>query len=253
MGRFRSLPRRSRWGLVAGLLAVAAIAAGLVTFLLAGFADRDAVHLFAAEGRARPLTALYFSGDMGLRFGMGPYTAAGLAQQGIPVMGVSSSTLFAQHQTAARTDAIVAEAVRQALARSGSDRLILIGQSFGADILQTGLAHLPAALRPRIASVILVVPGETVFFRADPLGFAYRGTPDSLAAHTLPAIDWVPLTCIYGVAEPDSACPSVRGANTHVVAMPGGHFLKNDHDALLGQVMAAIRRDVPTAFRTTGE
>ena len=213
----------------------------------AGFFDRDALRLFVPQGRRAPVAALLFSGDTGLRYGMGPSIARSLAHVGIEVAGVSSPSLFGLHRSRTELDAIVADAVRQGLARSKAARLVLIGQSFGADVLQTGLADLPVALRHRIAAVILVVPGKSVFFRADPTGIAYRGTPDSLAASTIDQIDWAPLTCIYGLAETDSACPAVHVEGAHVIGMPGGHFLSRDSQGLARQILAAIERAVPGA------
>lgn len=230
--------------MAAGALLVAG-AVGL--FATAGFLDRDPRHLFAATGPRAGVTALYFSGDMGLRFGMGPATSKALAQHGVPVFGVNSSTLFRTRRTRAETDAIVADAVREALDRAGADRLVLIGQSYGADVLQTGLVHLPDALRAKVGGVVLVVPGRDVFFRADPTSLAYRGAPDSDGARTIRALNWTPLTCIYGQEEPDSACPALRGTGATVIAMPGGHFLHNDADGLVGHVLAAVARLRPIA------
>lgn len=118
---------------------------------------------------------------------------------------------------------------------------MLLGQSYGADMLQTGLARLPADLRAKVAAIILVVPGETAFFRSDPSGLAYRGKPDSWGIATARTIDWAPLTCIYGVRETDSLCPLLKQDNAHVVAMPGGHYLNHDNAALTERVSAAVR------------
>lgn len=227
-----------------GLIAAAMIAVAAA----AGFFDRDSRSLIAATGPRAGVAALYFSGDMGLRFGMGRPTANALAAHGIPVLGVSSPALFGVHRTRAETDTAVAQAVRAALRLAGRDRLVLIGQSFGADVLQTGLAHLPASLRGHVSAIVLVVPGRDVFFRADPTDFAYRGHPDSDGRATLRALDWAPLTCIYGAEESDSACSGLTGPTATVIAMPGGHFLHYDETALIGHVLAAIRRAVPHAL-----
>ncbi|WP_249055040.1 virulence factor [Sphingomonas insulae] len=226
------------------LLALVGIAA------VAGFFDRDAVRLFAARGAKRPIGVLYVSGDMGLHFGPAPYTAQGLAAHGIAVVGINSPTAFRMRQNRAEIDAIVANGVRRALVDTQADRLMLIGQSYGADIVQTGLAALPADLRTHVAGVVLVVPGTSVFFRADPTGIAYRNTPDSDGAGTLRQLTWTPVTCIYGVAETDSVCPHVHLGNLRSIGMPGGHFLNADRAALFGHIMEAIRRAAPEAFAT---
>lgn len=237
-----ALRRKARLLAAALLFACLAVAALLRS---AGFLDRDAVRLFAPKGQRAEVAAVLFSGDMGLRYGMGPSVARALAAHGIEVVGISSPTLFSLHRSRAEVDQIVADTVRRALAGTREPRLVLIGQSFGADVLQTGLAHLPEELRARVAAVILVVPGANVFFRADPTGLAYRGKPDSLGAATINRISWAPLTCIYGLAERDSACPAVEIAGARVIGMPGGHLLRNDRRALAGQVLAAIERAVP--------
>lgn len=250
--RSRSLRWRLAWiaGIAGGVLALlAGIAAS------AGFFDRDAAHLFGPQGIARPIGVLYVSGDMGLRYGPNPHTVRALAGQGFPVVALSSPALFGLRRTRAEVDRIVADGVRAALARTGAARLMLIGQSYGADVLQTGLADLPVALRSHVAGVVLVVPGETVFFRADPSGLVYRGTPDSESRTTLARLGWTHLTCIYGAAEVDSACPDLLASRragqpgqATVVAMPGGHFLNDDRAGLFAHILAAIRHAAPDAF-----
>jgi type IV secretory pathway VirJ component len=241
--------RTSRWlrtwiGGIAGCVLLVAIGVAAV----AGFFDRDPVRVFAAQGAKRPVGVLYVSGDMGLRFGPAPYTTHALAAQGITVVGINAPTAFRVRQTRAAIDGIVADGVRRALAATHATRLVLIGQSYGADIVQTGLVALPADLRAHVAGVVLVVPGTAVFFRADPTGLAYRAAPDSRGAATLHQLTWVPVTCIYGVAERDSVCPHVRLSNVRSIGMPGGHFLNADRAGLFAHVLAAVRRAAPAAF-----
>ena len=236
--------RAGRTKLLAAVLLVTGIPIGALLWS-AGFVGGSPVHLFTPTGRPAPVAAVLFSGDMGLRYGMGPSTSRFLARHGIEVVGINSPALFGQHRSRGEVDAVVADAVRQGLVRTGARRLVLIGQSFGADVLQTGLARLPADLRGRVAAVVLVVPGESVYFRADPTGISYRRAPDSLGSKTINLIDWAPLTCIYGLAERDSACPAVKLARARIIGMPGGHFLHRNADGLARQVLDAIRRAVP--------
>ncbi|BBE34163.1 AcvB/VirJ family lysyl-phosphatidylglycerol hydrolase [Sphingosinicella microcystinivorans] len=121
----------------------------------------------ATAGKPR-CSAIVLSGDMGFRVGMAPRIAQRLAEDGIPVTGVSSLTYFHKERSPEETAELIDAAVRRALARSKTDRLILIGQSFGADMLHVGLARMPAALRAKIIMVGLIVPTRTVFYRASP-------------------------------------------------------------------------------------
>lgn len=244
--------RRRRWPWIVAVAAFLTGVAGIVAFF-AGYFDRDPIAYFEPDGSPKPVTALYFSGDMGLRLGIGAYIWPALAREGVPVTGFNSPSFFATRRSQADVDRIVATAIRQALARHPDDKLVLIGQSYGADILQTGLASLPADLRPRIAALILVVPGSTVYFRADPSSIAYRAKPDSLGASTINTLTWLPVTCIYGATETDSVCPQVKLPNATLIRMPGGHFLGNDHTALIGYLVGAMKSAVPDAFVKKGE
>lgn len=204
--------------------------------------DADPMRLFASSRRAGDTVAVYVSGDLGLRFGMGPKVAPALAAHGIPVVGVSSPVAFGTRRTRAEADAIIAGAVRTALARTGAKRAVLIGQSFGSDIVATTLPDLPPDLRRRIAAVVLVVPGESVFFRADPTGITYHGTPDAAPAAALRGVDWTPVVCIYGEAETDSLCPALDRHRAEIIPLPGGHFLHHDDQLLTRTILDALRR-----------
>lgn len=225
------------------ILARAALALGVISlavFAAFGYFDRNPVNYYPARGDAKPVAVVNFSGDMGLRFLLGASTSRGLTANGYQVVGLTSPVLFRKHRTAAEVDAIIADGIRTALARTGAQRIVVMGQSYGADVVQTGLAHLPADLRPKVAAVILILPGDTVYFRADPTGHAYSGKSESDAAATVNSLTWAPLTCIQGIEETDSLCPHVRIPDARVIKMPGGHNINHDEDALLGHVLAAI-------------
>lgn len=234
-----------RW-LGAGVLLLALA----VTLVLATPAlrllDGQAVRVFGA-GRTHPqIAAVYLSGDMGLRFGMGPKVAPALAGHGIPVIGISSAANFATRRTRAEIDSMLADAVHTALARTGAKRVVLIGQSFGADMVATAAPDLPAALRAGIAAIVLVVPSQTAYFRADPTGLAYLGTPDARPAAAMRALGWAPVICIYGVRETDSLCPALTGGSGHVIGLPGGHFLDRDDKRLVATILGALHAADPS-------
>lgn len=239
MSRSRaSLSRR----LFRGLRVAAVSSAFVCAFVAAaGYFDTDPVHVYPAVPPAADVAVVNVSGDMGLRFLLGASTSRGLTEHHLPVVGIASPAVFRQRRTRAEVDAFIADVIRTALARTGKPRVVVMGQSYGADIVQTGLAHLPAELRPKVAAIILVLPGDSVWFRADPTGWAYRGTPDSVGVATADTLTWAPLTCIYGVEEEDSLCPLLRVPGARIVGMPGGHNIHHDEAGLLRHVLAAIR------------
>jgi type IV secretory pathway VirJ component len=206
------------------------------------FGGKTYFEIPAAPSPAAPprTVAVLFSGDMGFRIGMGPKIAARLAADGIPVLGVSSLVKFRRERTPAELRAFVAESVRRGLAFAHADRVILIGQSFGADILQVGATGLPAALRGKVQMVALVVPGDSVIFRVSPAELFNWAKPDAAALPTARTLTWAPVICVYGRKERDSLCPRLDLANVQRVALPGGHPLNHDADALY----AVLRRKI---------
>lgn len=227
-----------RWA-AALVLLLAAIALGV--YWSAGYLDRDPVHLYGMPERpgTAPVAAVFLSGDMGIRYGMGPYVIESLAGAGVPVYAVATSTAFARRQNQAKVQALLADAIADARRRSGAAKVVVIGQSFGADMARVAMAALPAERRADVAALVLIVPGTDAYFRADPLGLAYIGAPDADAG-SAKKLDWLPVTCIRGADERDSLCPSLLAPNVRSITLPGGHFLRMDHDLLVRTVFAAL-------------
>lgn len=228
---------------VASLLVLLTLTAAFLGYI--GYFGGPVFTLLPADNPSRrDVSAVLLSGDMGFKVGMGPRIAERLAQDGIPVLGVSSLAYFRTRRTPAEAETLVADAMQRTLAATGARRIVLIGQSFGADMLQTGLATLPKGLRDKVAMVVLVVPGDTVSFRASPSELFDFGPADGPALPTARKLDWVPLLCVYGIEEENSLCPLLQMPNVRRVALPGGHPLRRDADRLYAILSGAIGRTV---------
>ncbi|MBW6526606.1 virulence factor [Sphingomonas sp. RHCKR7] len=189
----------------------------------------------------RGLVAVLFSGDSGFDAGMTPHIGRTLAARGVPVLEINSLTAFREGRTPAETAALVAEVTRRALALPGAQRVVLIGQSFGADMLQYGAGLLPLPLRARVPQLLFAVPGDTLLFRASPNGL-FDGPPDRAALPSARQLDWAPVLCVHGAQEANSLCPLWRQRNVRVVTLPGDHYLHHDPDRLCATLWQAIRR-----------
>ncbi|WP_404477750.1 AcvB/VirJ family lysyl-phosphatidylglycerol hydrolase [Novosphingobium sp. BL-52-GroH] len=243
--------RPLRRNLLRGFLLLVVLALAAINAPALHLLGAEPIHFFPAGGVQAPgrpkLAAVFLSGDMGFHFGMGADVAEAIAERGIPVVGVSSPVVFAAHRTRAEADAVVAGAIRLALARSGAQRVLLMGQSYGADILATTAPDLSPALRARVAAIDLTVPAQDVFFRADPSGLAYLGTPDAKPLRAMRGLDWAPVICVYGLQEHGSLCPALRGTPTRVIGLAGNHYLNRDPARLITTTFAALRAAVPKA------
>lgn len=194
------------------------------------------------------LAVVYWSGDMGTKVGLARALLPTLSARGIPVLSVTSPALFSTPRDRAFVDDQVVQSVKFALQRRGIERVAVVGDSFGADVLGAGLGQLPPPLRERVAAVVLLVPASSVYFAANPAGFFYRGPIASDPDHTLPLLHGLPVTCIYGTGEPDSLCrePVMRG--TRRVAIHDGHMMLARSEDAIGAVLDGITNP-PPVFR----
>ncbi|KQM19452.1 AcvB/VirJ family lysyl-phosphatidylglycerol hydrolase [Novosphingobium sp. Leaf2] len=238
--------RRTVAGIVAAIIAVALI---VMNAPVLGLLGTNEIRMFPASGPAgaKPprYAAVLFSGDMGFTSGMSEFVAKAIAARGVPVVGVNTPVAFAHHRTQAQATAIVAQAIRTTLERTGAQQVLLLSHSYGSDIVATVAPHLPVDLRPRIAVIDLAVPALDVFFRADPSGFAYLWKPDAYPLPAIKQLKWAPVICIYGVEEEASLCPALKGTGAQVVGLPGGHHLDHDHLRLIDATVNALRAVVP--------
>ncbi|MGU3389885.1 AcvB/VirJ family lysyl-phosphatidylglycerol hydrolase [Sphingomonas sp. M1A8_2b] len=215
-----------------GLVVLAAVATGSMAWL--GYFGGPVFTDVPAESAAtRPrFAAVLLTGDLGYKVGMAPQIAARLAAHGVPVVAINTLTYLRKTRTPAEITTLIADAERRALRLGHTDRVILIGQSFGADMLHVGLVGLPPQLRAKILKVALIVPEDNVQFRASPSEIFDFWTPTTDALPTARRLTWVPVLCVHGEEETGSLCPLLTHANVWRVALPGGHPLHRDTDAL---------------------
>ncbi len=215
------------------LLAFAVLGAAATGFM--GWLGYFGGPLFTDIAPSKPerrYAVVLLSGDLGLKIGMAPQIARRLAADGVPVVAVNTLTYLRKTRTPADITTLIASAEQRALRFGQTDRVVLIGQSFGADMLHVGLVELAPELRAKIAKVALIVPENTVQFRASPSEVFDYWTPTTDAVPTARRLDWAPLLCVQGVEEAESLCPLLTQPNAQRVALPGGHPLHRDADAL---------------------
>lgn len=218
-----------------GLVVLAVIATGFMGWLgyFGGpvFTDVPATNASPTTAK-RPFAAVLLTSDVGYRIGMAREIAQRLAADGVPVVAVNTLTYLRKTRTPADITRLIADAERRALRLGQTDKVVLIGQSFGADMLHVGLIDLPADLRAKIVRVALIVPEDNVQFRASPSEIFDLWTPTIDALPTARRLTWVPLLCVHGREETGSLCPLLTQPNVQNVALPGGHPLHRDADAL---------------------
>ena len=225
----------------AALIGLLLIGGGVYVTYLGYFSDDPFTVMRPPEGAQKPDYAIAFlSGDMGFNAGMGPQIAKRFVNDGVPVLGFNSLSWFRHRRTPEEVNAIVRDITRRTMRDFGVEKVVLIGQSFGADALHLGLPAMPQALRRHVAFVGLVVPTDTVFLKASPAEIFNWSPPDLPAAPSARELTWVPGVCIHGETEDHSLCSVMTQPNIAHVALPGGHYLDKDSEAVYRALSNAI-------------
>jgi type IV secretory pathway VirJ component len=162
--------------------------------------------------------------------------AARFAAAGVPSLGWSSLKYYWTPRTPEAAAADLARVVEHGVARWHRSRVLLVGYSFGADVLPFLANRLSSDARARVARVGLVGLSPRASFEFHVAGWLGL---DAGGRSTVPEVKRLaptPVACVAGDDEADSACGALRGGPVEVVVLPGGHHLGGDY----GRVAEAL-------------
>jgi type IV secretory pathway VirJ component len=197
-----------------------------------------------AAGHAEEF-ALLLTGDGGWA-GLDQELAARLAASGVPTVGLNSLKYFWSKRTPDETARDVARLMRHYLAAWNSQRVVLIGYSFGADVLPFVVNRLPPDLRARVASVSLLGIDSNASFEVSVSDWVGSGNEGPPTRPELAAVAHLPVLCIYGEGESDSICPGLAAASGITREQIGqGHHFSGEYARLADRILAFARLTRP--------
>jgi type IV secretory pathway VirJ component len=197
-----------------------------------------------ASGSSTEL-ALLMTGDGGWA-GLDQELAARLAQSGVPTVGLNSLKYFWTERTPEETARDVARLMRHYLAVWNKQRVLLVGYSFGADVLPFVVNRLPADLRARVASVSVLGIDSNASFEVSVADWVGSGDGGPPTRPELAALGHMPVLCIYGEGEEDSICPALPAGGAVTRAQVGkGHHFSGEYGTLADRILAFARSAHP--------
>ena len=234
MARLRAAAALGLWiGLCTGSQACAA------TQVTPALRDLPLVEILGP--RTDPTLVLFLSGDGGWR-DLDKTIAERLATEGLQVVGFDCLRYF----WTSRSPAELAEALGRAMdhyRRSwGSQRFVLAGYSFGADVLPAALSRMEPELRSAVIKVVLLGlsdQAEWVIHPAEWIGIHAKGDPVLPDAAKL---NMRRVLCISGQKEEVSLCRAPVFSDAERIETAGGHHFDGDYQDLALKILASIRR-----------
>lgn len=191
-----------------------------------------------------PLLALMLSGDGGWAK-LDRSIAEELNKRGISVVGWDTLSYFWEKKTPETAAEDLAKVIRHYLESWGKRQVLLIGYSFGADVLPFMLNRLSPELRSHLVLAVMLGLGERIAFEFHLSNWISGGEGDD----TLPvppevaALDWIKRLCVYGSEESNSACPGLAERGLAVIRLPGDHHFGGDYPGLTRAILEHLPAD----------
>ncbi|WP_083222510.1 virulence factor family protein [Ensifer sp. LC163] len=191
----------------------------------------------------RDTMAVIYSGDGGWR-DIDKQVGDVLQQQGVPIVGVDSLRYFWSGRDPQATADDLAKVMDYYRKRWNVRNVLLIGYSFGADILPRTFNLLSPGERAHVRQVTLMALSHQVDYKISVLGWlgaAGQGDGGD-PLDDIKRIDPSLVQCIHGTEEEGDACPDLKGTGVDVVAIEGGHHFDENYPALTRRVLDALDR-----------
>jgi type IV secretory pathway VirJ component len=188
--------------------------------------------------------ALLLTGDGGWA-GLDQELATRLAANGIPTVALNSLKYFWTQRTADEAAKDVGRVIRHYLATWNKKKVLLVGYSFGADVLPFVVNRLPAELRSQVETVNLLGLDSTASFEVSVADWIGSGESGSPTRPELAALGNTPVLCIFGEGEKDSICPNLSAPRVHSEEVGSGHHFGGEYAQLADRIVAFAKSARP--------
>ncbi|SFB27199.1 Type IV secretory pathway, VirJ component [Rhizobium sp. NFR07] len=190
--------------------------------------------------------AIIYSGDGGWR-DLDSEVGGYLQSQGMPTVGVDSLRYFWTKRTPEETSEDLKRIIDTYTDKWGVSNVVLIGYSFGADILPAAYNMLPKATKRRVKQISLMALSPQVDYEVSVTGWLGMAG-DGEGGKTVDDIVKIRsnlVQCIYGTDEDDDPCPTLKAKGVESVPIDGGHHFDEDYAALGKRILDSLQTRLP--------
>ena len=198
--------------------------------------DLPLVEVHPAVGPKTAQMAVLLTGDGGWAV-TDKGLLADLAAHGMPVVGWNSLRYFLRRRNPDGTAKDLERVLRHYLPVWRREKVVLIGYSFGADVMPFLVRRLPPDLRSRVSLVALLGPDEKAGFRFHLSEWLGKDSKDTLPVRPeLEKLRGMPILCSYGEAEAKSLCKEIDPNLAHILSRPGTHIIGKNYGGIAAEI-----------------
>ncbi len=189
------------------------------------------------QGKADHPLVFYISGDGGMNK-FSTRLCADINTGGYQVTAMDARSYFWHKKSPEETVADISRYIEKELPLFSTQHFVLVGYSFGADVMPFVVNKLPAALKSKLISVVLLSPSVSTDFEihlADLFGGSAKRSMEVLPA--INAMQIPKAAIIFGSDEPGYGKGRLTLRNGVVVTIHGNHHYDGDIQRVASIVM----------------
>ncbi len=214
-----------------------ALSAGLF-FTTFCFAQSSGLPVKYWNSDASHVLVIYLSGDGGINK-FSSELCTNFNEKGYPVYALDSRSYFWNRKSPRQAADDIATLIDGKLSVGGIQHFVIVGYSFGADVLPFIINNLPSSARSRLLSVTLLSPSPTTDFQIhilDMLGAGKKRRMDVLAA--INQMQSPKTLTIFGSGEKDFPIKKLTLKNNKVELLPGGHHFEGNTTEVANMIIS---------------
>ncbi|MBB3945282.1 type IV secretory pathway VirJ component [Rhizobium skierniewicense] len=186
--------------------------------------------------------AIIYSGDGGWR-DLDKDVGGFLQQDGIPTIGIDSLRYFWSEKKPQDIADDLSRIIDTYRKEWKVKNVMLIGYSFGADVIPVTFNLLPAKDKSRVVQMSLLSLSHEVSYEISVGGWlGVSGSGEQDPVKDLDKIDPKIVQCVYGTDDEDAACPALKDKGAEIIGIDGGHHFDEDYEALTKRLIASLKK-----------
>lgn len=186
--------------------------------------------------------AVLLTGDGGWA-GLDRELSSQLSAAGMPVVALSTLRYFWAEQKPEVAARDLDRIIRHYLRVWHKQQVVLIGYSFGANVLPFMVSRLPLTTRNRITSLNLLAPSTHTGFEIHVADWVPGSTPAGQPIQPeFKRLGGLHTLCLFGAMEQDSLCPNLPVRSVRAIRLPGDHHFDGDYPRLAREIIAFAGR-----------
>ncbi len=193
----------------------------------------------AAQAGLHPVV-IFYSGDGGWR-DIDKKIGGYLSDEGYYVVGIDSLRYFWRKKEPREMAADLDRLIRHYRPQSKGNGVVLVGYSFGADLVPFMVSRMASDTKAEIKLISLMGISEHASFEIrlqDIIGGVNRDGPPTLPE--LLKLKGIPIQCVFGEAEKDSVCAQKElDVVVNRIQLNGGHHFDGDYRHTADLIIAA--------------